>query len=43
MNDLKIDLMFLSGYKIYGSKGIGVLYMRRRLRVRIESEMRGGG
>ena len=43
VNDMKIDLMSISGHKIYGPKGIGVLYVRRRPRVRIEPIMSGGG
>ena len=43
VNDLKIDLMSISGHKIYAPKGIGVLYVRRRPRVRIEPIISGGG
>lgn len=43
VNDLKIDLMSMSGHKVYGPKGIGALYVRRRPRVRLEPIMSGGG
>lgn len=43
VNNLKIDLMSISGHKIYGPKGVGALYVRRRPRVRIEPVMSGGG
>ena len=43
VDDLKIDLMSISGHKIYGPKGVGALYVRRRPRVRIEPVMSGGG
>ncbi|EFN51460.1 hypothetical protein CHLNCDRAFT_56390 [Chlorella variabilis] len=43
VNAMNIDLLSISGHKLYGPKGIGAIYIRRRPRVRLEAQMSGGG
>ncbi|KAJ3876564.1 pyridoxal phosphate-dependent transferase [Lentinula edodes] len=43
VNDMNVDLMSISGHKLYGPKGVGAAYVRRRPRVRLEPILNGGG
>lgn len=43
VNEMKIDLLSISSHKIYGPKGIGACFIRRRPRVRLDPIITGGG
>lgn len=43
VNKMNVDLMSISGHKLYGPKGVGACYVRRRPRVRLDPLISGGG
>jgi cysteine desulfurase len=43
VNAMNIDLMSISAHKIYGPKGVGALYVRKKPKIRIETLIHGGG